>query len=68
MLECSGCFGMPRMEVSLCDFEAGLITGAVEALAKDQGITYWGKEIECTSLGNYYCKFEIKPTIIHRLS
>lgn len=60
MAECAACFGMPRMEVSLCDFECGLVTGCLEALAGTQGTSYVGKETECTSLGDFLCKFEIQ--------
>jgi len=58
--ECAGCFGMPRMEVSLCEFECGLVTGFLEGIAGGgSGMT--GKEIECMSLGDFACKFEITP-------
>jgi predicted hydrocarbon binding protein len=61
MAECAGCFGMPRMEVSLCEFECGLVTGFLEGIAGGgPGLT--GEEIQCMSLGDFMCKFEIRQS------
>lgn len=53
--ECISCYSAPPIGRTLCDFEAGLIQGAIEALI-GKNVT---REIYCWGLGNSFCGFEV---------
>ncbi len=53
--ECISCYDSPVIGKTLCDFEAGLIQGALEKLI-GPNIT---KEVYCCGLGNSFCGFEV---------
>ena len=53
--ECISCYQAPPIGRTLCDFEAGLIQGAMESLV-GKNIT---REIYCWGLGNSFCGFEV---------
>ncbi|MCD6558260.1 V4R domain-containing protein [Palaeococcus sp. (in: euryarchaeotes)] len=53
--ECISCYQSPPIGRTLCDFEAGMIQGAIESLI-GKNIT---REIYCWGLGNSFCGFEI---------
>jgi len=53
--ECMSCYGIPNIGMPMCDFEAGVIQGALESLI-GKNIT---KEKYCWGLGYSFCGFEI---------
>ncbi|MBC7095391.1 V4R domain-containing protein [Thermococcus sp.] len=53
--ECISCYQTPPIGRTLCDFEAGMLQGSMEALV-GKNIT---KELYCWGLGNSFCGFEI---------
>jgi len=53
--ECMSCYKAPPIGRTLCDFEAGLIQGAMEKLI-GENVT---REIYCWGLGNSFCGFEV---------
>lgn len=53
--ECISCYQTPPIGRTLCDFEAGLIQGAMENLV-GKNIT---REIYCWGLGYSFCGFEV---------
>ncbi len=55
LYECISCYNAPPIGRTLCDFEAGIIQGALETLI-GANVT---KEIYCFGLGNSFCGFEV---------
>lgn len=53
--ECMSCYGIPNIGMPMCDFEAGVIQGALESLI-GKNIT---KEKYCWGLGYSFCGFEV---------
>lgn len=55
--ECVTCYGLPECGKTLCDFEAGIIAGALEKILKCKVVA---KETHCFGLGNDFCQFDVK--------
>lgn len=53
--ECMSCYGIPNIGMPMCDFEAGVIQGALDSLI-GKNIT---KEKYCWGLGYSFCGFEV---------
>jgi len=53
--ECISCYDAPLVGRTLCDFEAGLIQGALEVLI-GPNVT---REVYCCGLGYSFCGFEV---------
>jgi hypothetical protein len=56
--ECFDCVSMPDIGKTLCYFDAGIFSGALE---KKLGRKYAVRELKCWGSGYEYCEFEIKP-------
>ena len=52
---CLTCYGLPAVGSPLCDFERGLVDGALEGITGTEVLT---KETMCWGLGDTVCQFE----------
>lgn len=58
--ECATCSGLPKVDQTLCCFEAGILASAAQVCAFDTGPPWEVEEVECFGLGHTSCVFEVR--------
>lgn len=58
--ECATCSGLPKVDQTLCCFEAGILASAAQVCSKDSGPPWDVEEVECFGLGHTACVFEVR--------